>query len=140
MVGYDDQQKELSPTQYALAGAVSGITTRLLLQPLDVVKIRLQLQVDPLKQVEDIRYRKHSLLWACYKSDVFYRWDLSNIVESTEAYSNPWVELHQKRVFLHYGMFKVYSHFTIGVFSVVHTELLLSSCLCKALSNQVAWA
>ena len=59
MVGYDDQLKELSPTQYALAGAVSGITTRLLLQPLDVVKIRLQLQVDPLKQVEDIRYRKH---------------------------------------------------------------------------------
>ncbi|XP_046844474.1 mitochondrial thiamine pyrophosphate carrier-like [Xenia sp. Carnegie-2017] len=58
MVGYDDQLKELSPTQYALAGAVSGITTRLLLQPLDVVKIRLQLQVDPLKQIRSEQYRR----------------------------------------------------------------------------------
>ena len=47
MVGYDEGQRQLTTTQYALAGATSGIITRLLLQPVDVIKIRLQIQVQP---------------------------------------------------------------------------------------------
>ena len=46
MVGYDEGQSQLTTFQYALAGATSGVVTRLLLQPLDVVKIRLQIQVE----------------------------------------------------------------------------------------------
>ena len=46
MVGYDEQKKELTSTEYALAGAASGVVTRICLQPLDVLKIRFQIQVD----------------------------------------------------------------------------------------------
>jgi solute carrier family 25 thiamine pyrophosphate transporter 19 len=51
MVGYDERQRQLTTYQYALAGATSGVVTRLLLQPLDVVKIRLQIQVEPTEKV-----------------------------------------------------------------------------------------
>jgi solute carrier family 25 thiamine pyrophosphate transporter 19 len=51
MVGYDEKQTQLTTGQYALAGATSGVVTRLLLQPLDVVKIRLQIQVEPTNKV-----------------------------------------------------------------------------------------
>ena len=54
MVGYDEGQKQLTTSQYALAGAMSGIVTRLLLQPCDVVKIRLQIQLEPTNKVPTI--------------------------------------------------------------------------------------
>nr|CAD7462360.1 unnamed protein product [Timema tahoe] len=47
MVGFDPLIKEkLRVSEHALAGAVSGATTRLICQPLDVIKIRFQ--VEPL--------------------------------------------------------------------------------------------
>ncbi len=51
MVGYDEGQSQLTTFQYALAGATSGVITRLMLQPLDVVKIRMQIQVGPAYKV-----------------------------------------------------------------------------------------
>lgn len=43
MVGFDPEaKKKLSKGEYVAAGAVSGVFTRLLCQPLDVVKIRFQ--------------------------------------------------------------------------------------------------
>ena len=42
MVGYDPEKKTLSKFQYGLAGAGSGFFTRLVFQPLDVLKIRFQ--------------------------------------------------------------------------------------------------
>eukprot|EP00058_Branchiostoma_floridae_P005731 XP_002591219.1 hypothetical protein BRAFLDRAFT_131411 [Branchiostoma floridae] len=43
MVGYDPQEKvELSATEYAVAGGVSGFLTRAACNPLDVIKIRFQ--------------------------------------------------------------------------------------------------
>ena len=42
MVGYDPQIQELSKFEHGVAGATSGIITRMIAQPLDVIKIRFQ--------------------------------------------------------------------------------------------------
>jgi len=42
MVGYDPHIKELPQLAYGLAGALSGLLTRTISQPLDVLKIRFQ--------------------------------------------------------------------------------------------------
>ena len=44
MVGFDPGIKELSKTEHVCAGAVSGVVTRAIAQPLDVIKIRFQVQ------------------------------------------------------------------------------------------------
>ncbi|XP_076749852.1 mitochondrial thiamine pyrophosphate carrier isoform X1 [Xylocopa sonorina] len=49
---------------HAVAGAISGSVTRFLCQPLDVVKIRFQLQVEPIGNHHGSKY--HSLLQAFY--------------------------------------------------------------------------
>ncbi|KAG7459309.1 hypothetical protein MATL_G00209240 [Megalops atlanticus] len=48
MVGYDpsSQSKALSPEEAALAGSAAGMVTRALISPLDVIKIRFQLQIE----------------------------------------------------------------------------------------------
>ncbi|PIK51602.1 putative mitochondrial thiamine pyrophosphate carrier [Apostichopus japonicus] len=51
MVGYDSNvSHNFTTTDYQLAGASSGFFTRLLLQPLDVLKIRFQLQSEPISK------------------------------------------------------------------------------------------
>jgi len=42
MVGFDPNERELSRYTHVAAGALSGIFTRTLSQPLDVLKIRFQ--------------------------------------------------------------------------------------------------
>ena len=42
MVGYDPEIQELSKLEHGAAGATSGIITRMITQPLDVIKIRFQ--------------------------------------------------------------------------------------------------
>lgn len=56
------KRKNLTNGDYMVAGAASGFVTRALCQPLDVLKIRLQLQVEPITQSSVSKYR--SLLQA----------------------------------------------------------------------------
>ncbi|GFY52413.1 mitochondrial thiamine pyrophosphate carrier [Trichonephila inaurata madagascariensis] len=50
MVGFDrlSSDRKFHESDYAIAGAVSGFVTRTLFQPLDVIKIRFQLQIEPI--------------------------------------------------------------------------------------------
>ncbi|XP_067939648.1 mitochondrial thiamine pyrophosphate carrier-like [Watersipora subatra] len=48
MVGYSPGEKELGHSMQMLAGSLSGMLTRACTQPLDVIKIRFQLQVEPI--------------------------------------------------------------------------------------------
>src|SRR6185437_6492334 len=64
MVGYDHKEgKAATSLHHTIAGATSGALTRLLLQPLDVLKIRFQLQVEPIHRKSLQSYYK-SLLQA----------------------------------------------------------------------------
>ncbi|XP_037083143.1 mitochondrial thiamine pyrophosphate carrier-like [Pollicipes pollicipes] len=57
MVGYDPSAAQLSSWQHGLAGASSGFFTRLCCQPLDVLKIRFQLQHEPVRRSANSKYR-----------------------------------------------------------------------------------
>ncbi|XP_065503862.1 mitochondrial thiamine pyrophosphate carrier isoform X2 [Caloenas nicobarica] len=48
MVGYDPEAKCVSTVEAAVAGSASGFVTRVLISPLDVIKIRFQLQIEQL--------------------------------------------------------------------------------------------
>ncbi|XP_032055614.1 mitochondrial thiamine pyrophosphate carrier [Aythya fuligula] len=48
MVGYDPEAKCVSTVEAAAAGSASGFVTRVLVSPLDVIKIRFQLQIEQL--------------------------------------------------------------------------------------------
>ncbi|KFP56270.1 Mitochondrial thiamine pyrophosphate carrier, partial [Cariama cristata] len=48
MVGYDPEATSVSSTEAAIAGSASGLVTRVFISPLDVIKIRFQLQIEQL--------------------------------------------------------------------------------------------
>lgn len=49
-VGFDLAKKDLTQTDYAIASTCSSIATRFVAQPFDVLKIRFQLQVEPISK------------------------------------------------------------------------------------------
>ncbi|KAK6748274.1 hypothetical protein RB195_001106 [Necator americanus] len=60
MVGYNPEPisgKELSSAEYSEAGLASGIATRVIIQPLDVLKIRFQLQEEPIRGRNSGKYK-----------------------------------------------------------------------------------
>lgn len=57
-------------SDHALAGAMSGFLTRFVCQPLDVVKIRLQLQVEPIKKQQSSKYKSIlQTFWLIFKEE-----------------------------------------------------------------------
>lgn len=57
MVGYSKTNEKLKQFDFALAGGGSGFITRAFCQPLDVIKIRFQLQVEPISYKSTSKYR-----------------------------------------------------------------------------------
>ncbi|CAI5446969.1 unnamed protein product [Caenorhabditis angaria] len=61
MVGYHPEpingQLPLTSTEYSEAGMASGIVTRMIIQPLDVLKIRFQLQEEPIRGFKSGKYK-----------------------------------------------------------------------------------
>lgn len=57
MVGYGASSQNLSQLDYMIAGGGSGFITRMLCQPLDVLKIRFQLQVEPILKSNVSKYQ-----------------------------------------------------------------------------------
>jgi len=46
MVGYDPEKKDLTNSQILIASTTSGFISRFFLQPIDVIKIRLQVRLN----------------------------------------------------------------------------------------------
>ncbi|KAK6111567.1 Mitochondrial carrier family protein [Brugia pahangi] len=61
MIGYGTQ--ELTSVEYSEAGLITGVATRFLVQPLDVLKIRFQVQREPTFGKSKGRY--HGIFQAC---------------------------------------------------------------------------
>ena len=57
MVGYHPEQRLLSQSEYAAAGAFSGVFTRVVIQPLDVIKIRFQVRLFYIKNAIPLSMR-----------------------------------------------------------------------------------
>lgn len=76
MVGYDPQVTKLPQFAYGVAGALSGFITRAVSQPLDVVKIRLQLQEQPIKCSYYSKYHGmwHAAQTICREEGVLAFW------------------------------------------------------------------
>ncbi|XP_037350265.1 mitochondrial thiamine pyrophosphate carrier [Talpa occidentalis] len=66
MVGYDPKadDRNISNFEVVVAGSVSGLVTRALISPLDVIKIRFQLQIERLSR-SDPGAKYHGILQAC---------------------------------------------------------------------------
>ncbi|XP_018372369.1 PREDICTED: mitochondrial thiamine pyrophosphate carrier-like [Trachymyrmex cornetzi] len=59
-MGFSVQKTTELFSDHAVAGAASGFITRLLCQPLDVIKIRFQLQVEPISRCHVSKYKSIS--------------------------------------------------------------------------------
>jgi len=75
-VGYNSKSNEdkvLSASDNALAGAITGTTTRAICQPFDVLKIRLQLQTE---HTEKAKYKsiRHALCSIMKEEGIFAYW------------------------------------------------------------------
>ncbi|KAK3525369.1 hypothetical protein QTP86_031250, partial [Hemibagrus guttatus] len=66
MVGYDPSSTTVSPEDAALAGSAAGLVTRAIISPLDVLKIRFQLQVERVSSSRpEGKYRSIMQAWRC---------------------------------------------------------------------------
>ncbi|MBN3279600.1 TPC protein, partial [Polyodon spathula] len=66
MVGFDPRREGpvLSSTEIAAAGSVAGMVTRAIISPLDLIKIRFQLQIEQLS-VKNPRAKYHGIWQGC---------------------------------------------------------------------------
>ncbi|KAK5885094.1 hypothetical protein CesoFtcFv8_018841 [Champsocephalus esox] len=144
MVGYDPraQGSALSPEEAALAGSAAGMVTRALISPLDVLKIRFQLQIE---HVSSPKGKYHGLFQAtrCIYSEegvsAFWKGHVPAQLLSicfgavqfasfellTEAWSaSLWTYCAQR--FAAQGQTKVYRNLRHAVFTMWRSEGVLS--------------
>ena len=71
------QQQKKSNWHYVISGFLSGCATRFICQPLDVLKIRFQLQIEPISRSSSIsKYRSLTQTFSCIikEETVFALW------------------------------------------------------------------
>ncbi|XP_068770154.1 mitochondrial thiamine pyrophosphate carrier isoform X2 [Struthio camelus] len=66
MVGYDPEAKCVSTLEAAAAGSAAGLVNRVLVSPLDVIKIRFQLQIEQLSSRNPLA-KYHGILQAAQR-------------------------------------------------------------------------
>ncbi|XP_043940881.1 mitochondrial thiamine pyrophosphate carrier [Protopterus annectens] len=68
MVGYDPESKHgpLTSTEVAISGSASGMVTRVIISPMDVLKIRFQLQVEAIT-AKNPQSKYHGILQATWR-------------------------------------------------------------------------
>ncbi|XP_055945712.1 mitochondrial thiamine pyrophosphate carrier-like [Argiope bruennichi] len=71
MVGFERPASNIKfhELDYAIAGAVSGFATRTLFQPLDVIKIRFQLQIEPISASRKSKYKSMIHAFRCIRAE-----------------------------------------------------------------------
>ncbi|GBN10850.1 Mitochondrial thiamine pyrophosphate carrier [Araneus ventricosus] len=71
MVGFERPASNIKfhELDYAIAGAVSGFATRTVFQPLDVIKIRFQLQIEPISASRKSKYKGMIHAFRCIRAE-----------------------------------------------------------------------
>ncbi|KAL1235438.1 Mitochondrial thiamine pyrophosphate carrier [Trichinella spiralis] len=138
MVGFWPQTKEderLTSAEYSIAGCVSGIFARALCQPFDVLKIRFQLQLEPIR-----KHHAHGKYFGLFQA--------ANTIIKEEGWKSLWKgHMPAQGLSLTYGLiqFLSYELLTEKAFRVIPEEWsssaqsrILVSFSCGALSGTLA--
>ncbi|KRZ52265.1 Mitochondrial thiamine pyrophosphate carrier [Trichinella nativa] len=138
MVGFWPQTKEderLTSAEYSIAGCVSGIFARALCQPFDVLKIRFQLQLEPIR-----KHHAHGKYFGLFQA--------ANTIIKEEGWKSLWKgHMPAQGLSLTYGLiqFLSYELLTEKAFHVIPEEWsgsaqsrILVSFSCGALSGTLA--
>ncbi|XP_008286272.1 mitochondrial thiamine pyrophosphate carrier isoform X2 [Stegastes partitus] len=116
MVGYDpgSQGAALSPEEAALAGSAAGMVTRALISPLDILKIRFQLQIECLSS-----QRSEGKYWGLFQA--------CRCIRSEEGLSAFWKgHIPAQLLSICYGAVQVYRNLRQAVTTMWRSEGVLT--------------
>ncbi|XP_074870960.1 mitochondrial thiamine pyrophosphate carrier isoform X3 [Carettochelys insculpta] len=116
MVGYDpnSEAKSISATEVALAGSASGFVTRAVISPLDVIKIRFQLQIEQISSKNPLA-KYHGILQSMHR--IFHEEGLTAFWKG---------HVPAQLLSISYGAVQVYQNLRHAVVTMYQTEGLLT--------------